>query len=299
MILVSGETRVLVQGITGREATFHTQRCIDYGTNVVGGVTPGKGGTMWGDALPVFDTVEQALRHIGADTSLIFVPAQFASDAIMEAADAGIRTIVCITEHIPTMDEVKWHQHIRGKGVRVIGPNCPGLIAPAARCKVGILPGNIAMPGNVGVVSRSGTLTYEVVNQLTMNGMGQTCCVGLGGDPLPGTTFVDILQLFQEDAETHAVVLIGEIGGTSEQEAAEFIRGHLTKPVVAFIAGASAPPGRRMGHAGAIITGRASRASEKKEALSEAGALVVDNLGELAAAVQNVASLRSSHERFG
>jgi succinyl-CoA synthetase alpha subunit len=288
MILVNRDTRVLVQGITGREATFHTQRCIDYGTNVVGGVTPGKGGTTWGDRLPVFDTVEQALRRTAADTSLIFVPAQHASDAIMEAADAGIPTVVCITEHIPTMDEVRWHQHIRGKGVRVIGPNCPGLIAPAARCKVGILPGNIATPGNVGVVSRSGTLTYEVVNQLTMNGMGQSTCVGLGGDPLPGTTFVDILQLFQEDADTDAVVLIGEIGGTSEQEAAEFIRCHVTKPVVAFIAGASAPPGRRMGHAGAIITGRASRASEKKQALAEAGAIVVDNLGDLASAARSV-----------
>lgn len=299
MILVNNDTRVLVQGITGREATFHTQRCIDYGTKVVGGVTPGKGGTTWGDGLPVFDTVEQALRRTGADTSLIFVPAQFASDAIMEAADSGIRTVVCITEHIPTMDEVKWHQHIRGKGVRVIGPNCPGLIAPAARCKVGILPGNIATPGNVGVVSRSGTLTYEVVNQLTLNGMGQSTCVGLGGDPLPGTTFVDILRLFQEDADTDAVVLIGEIGGTSEQEAAEYIRGHVTKPVVAFIAGASAPPGRRMGHAGAIITGRASRADEKKQALAKAGAVVVENLGDLAAAAQDVVPRRRSCREHG
>ncbi len=299
MILVNNDTRVLVQGITGREATFHTQRCIDYGTKVVGGVTPGKGGTTWGDGLPVFDTVEQALRRTGADTSLIFVPAQFASDAIMEAADSGIRTVVCITEHIPTMDEVKWHQHIRGKGVRVIGPNCPGLIAPAARCKVGILPASIATPGNVGVVSRSGTLTYEVVNQLTLNGMGQSTCVGLGGDPLPGTTFVDILRLFQEDADTDAVVLIGEIGGTSEQEAAEYIRGHVTKPVVAFIAGASAPPGRRMGHAGAIITGRASRADEKKQALAKAGAVVVENLGDLAAAAQGVVPRRRSCREHG
>jgi len=294
MILVNSDTRVLVQGITGREATFHTQRCIDYGTRVVGGVTPGKGGTTWGDGLPVFDTVEQALQRTEADTSLVFVPAPFASDAIMEAADSGIRTIVCITEHIPTMDEVKWHQHIRGTAVRVIGPNCPGLISPAARCKVGIMPGNIAMPGSVGVVSRSGTLTYEVVNQLTQNGMGQSTCVGIGGDPLPGTTFVEILRLFQEDADTDAIVLIGEIGGTSEQEAAEYIRGHVTKPVVAFIAGASAPPGRTMGHAGAIVTGRASRADEKKQALAGAGAVVVDNLGDLASAARSVVPRRDS-----
>jgi len=298
-ILLNKDTTFIVQGITGREATFHTQRCIDYGTKVVGGVTPGKGGMTWGQGLPVFDTVEQALRGTEADTSLIFVPAQFASDAIMEAADAGIRTIVCITEHIPTMDGVKWHQHIKGKGVRVIGPNCPGLIAPSARCKVGIMPGNIATPGNVGVVSRSGTLTYEVVNQLTLNGMGQSTCVGLGGDPLPGTTFVDTLELFQHDANTDAIVLIGEIGGTLEQEAAEYIRSHVTKPVVAFIAGASAPPGRRMGHAGAIITGRASRADEKKQALAAAGVVVVDNLGDLASAAQGVLPRRRSCPKYG
>ena len=288
MILVDGGSRVLVQGITGREATFHTLRCIEYGTKVVGGVTPGKGGTTWGEGLPVFDTVEMAMRKTDANTSLIFVPAQFASDAIMEAADAGIRTVVCITEHIPALDEVKWHQHIRGRDVRVIGPNCPGVISPAARCKVGILPGSIAMPGNVGVVSRSGTLTYEVVNQLTAIGLGQSTCVGLGGDPLPGTTFVDVLRLFQGDTDTQAIVLIGEIGGTSEQEAADYIRTEVTKPVIAFIAGASAPEGRRMGHAGAIITGRASRADEKQRALVAAGVTVIDNLGELAAAAQRV-----------
>lgn len=288
MILVNDGTRVLVQGITGREATFHTQRCIDYGTRVVGGVTPGKGGSTWSDRLPVFDSVEQARRATDANTSLIFVPARFASDAIMEAADAGIATIVCITEHIPVMDEVRWHQHIRGKGARVIGPNCPGIISPAGRCKVGILPGHITMAGNVGVVSRSGTLTYEVVNQLSRCGMGQSTCIGLGGDPLPGTTFVDVLRLFQDDAETTAIVLIGEIGGTYEQEAADFIKRCVTKPVVAFIAGASAPPGRRMGHAGAIISGDASRASSKKQALSEAGATVVENLGDLAPTAQQV-----------
>jgi len=297
MILVDGSSHVLVQGITGREATFHTQRCIDYGTKVVGGVTPGKGGTRWGEGLPVFDTVDQAVRQTDANTSLIFVPAQFASDAIMEAADAGIRTIVCITEHIPTLDEVKWHQHIKGKGVHVIGPNCPGLISPAARCKVGILPGSIATPGSVGVVSRSGTLTYEVVNQLTACGLGQSTCVGLGGDPLPGTTFVDVLRLFQGDADTDAVVLIGEIGGTAEQEAADYIRSDMKKPVIAFIAGASAPEGRRMGHAGAIITGRASRADEKQRALLAAGVTVIGNLGELAATAQRLVPARRAHPK--
>ncbi len=286
MILVDRHTKVVVQGITGREATFHTQRCIEYGTSVVAGVTPGKGGTMWGDAVPVYNSVEQAVTATAANTSLIFVPAAFASDAIMEAADAGIATVVCITEHIPALDEVKWHQHLRGRTTRVIGPNCPGVLSPLARCKVGIMPGSIASPGNVGVVSRSGTLTYEVVNQLTAHGMGQSTCVGLGGDPLPGTTFVDVLRLFQDDADTSAIVMIGEIGGTYEQEAAEYIRDHVTKPVVAFVAGASAPPGRRMGHAGAIITGRASRADEKQRALAAAGVSVVGNLGELAPGVQ-------------
>jgi len=295
MILVDNETKVIVQGITGREASFHTQRCIDYGTRVVGGVTPGKGGTTWGDGLPVYNSVEQAVVETTANTSLVFVPAQFASDAIMEAADAGIATVVCITEHIPALDEVRWHQHIRDSGTRVIGPNCPGLISPSLRCKVGILPGSIAAPGSIGVVSRSGTLTYEVVNQLTVNGMGQSTCVGLGGDSLPGTTFVDVLRLFQDDADTSVIVLIGEIGGTYEQEAAEFIHNHVTKPVVAFIAGVSAPPGRRMGHAGAIITGRASRADEKQLALAASGAIVVENLGELASLVREALSRVNRH----
>lgn len=283
MILADQNTRVLVQGITGREATFHTQRSIEYGTNVVGGVTPGKGGSVWGDGVPVFDMVEKAVRETGANASVIFVPAAFASDAIMEAADAGIELVVCITEFIPVLEEMRWHHHLRGKSVKVIGPNCPGLISPPGKCRLGILPGPITTPGNVGVVSRSGTLTYEVVRQLTEEGLGQSTCVGLGGDPLPGTTFVDVLTLFESDPDTHAVVLIGEIGGSYEQEAAAFISGHMTKPVTAFVAGRSAPPGRRMGHAGAIITGSASKASEKVKALAGAGVTVVDNLGELGA----------------
>jgi succinyl-CoA synthetase alpha subunit len=288
VILVDQDTRVLVQGITGREASFHTQRCIEYGTQVVGGVTPGKGGTVWGDGVPVFNTVEKAIRETQPNASLIFVPAAFASDAIMEAADAGIELVVCITEFIPALDEMRWHHHLRGRDVRVIGPNCPGLISPPGRCKLGIMPGYITRPGNVGVVSRSGTLTYEVVMQLTEQGLGQSTCVGLGGDPLPGSDFVDILELFQADPETHAVVLIGEIGGTYEQEAAAFISRHMTKPVSGFVAGVSAPPGRRMGHAGAIITGSASKASEKVRALSDAGVTMVVNLGELGAVTREL-----------
>lgn len=287
MILADQNTRLLVQGITGREATFHTQRCIEYGTNVVAGVTPGKGGVTWGDGVPVFDTVEKAVRQTKANASLIFVPAAFASDAIMEAADAGIELVACITEFIPALEEMRWHYHLRGRSVKVIGPNCPGLISPPGRCKLGILPGHITRPGNVGVVSRSGTLTYEVVRQLTEEGLGQSTCVGLGGDPLPGTTFVDVIALFESDPDTHAVVLIGEIGGSYEQEAAAFISAHMTKPVTAFVAGRSAPPGRRMGHAGAIITGSASKASEKVKALAGVGVTVVDNLGELGAVTRD------------
>lgn len=288
MILVDQDTRVLVQGMTGREASFHTQRCIEYGTQVVAGVTPGKGGTVWGEGVPVFNTVEKAMHETNANASLIFVPAAFASDAIMEAADAGIELVVCITEFIPALDEMRWHHHLQDKHVRVIGPNCPGLISPPGRCKLGIMPGYITRPGNVGVVSRSGTLTYEVVMQLTEQGLGESTCVGLGGDPLPGSDFVDILELFQADPETHAVVLIGEIGGTYEQEAAAFISHHMTKPVSGFVAGVSAPPGRRMGHAGAIITGSASKASEKVRALSDAGVTMVANLGELGAVTREL-----------
>jgi succinyl-CoA synthetase alpha subunit len=287
MILVDEKTRVLVQGITGREATFHTHRCIEYGTSVVAGVTPGKGGSTWEDKVPVFESVEQAKRETGANASLIFVPAQYASDAIIEAADAGIPLIVCITELIPTLDEVTWHRYIQGMDVIVVGPNCPGLISPPAHCKVGIMPGSIHLPGNVGVISRSGTLTYEVVGQLTSEGIGQSTCVGIGGDPLPGTDFVRALRLFEADADTSAVVLVGEIGGSMEQAAADYIRT-MSKPVVAFVAGASAPPGRRMGHAGAIISGQASTAMHKKTALKSAGAFVVDNPAEIGATTRRV-----------
>ena len=288
MILVNENTRVVVQGITGREATFHTRRCIEYGTKVVAGVTPGKGGIKWEGKIPVFNTVEKAVDETGADTSIILVPAAFASDTIMEAADSGIGIIVCITEFIPALQEVKWHQHLRGKKCRVIGPNCPGIISPPARCKIGIMPGDIFMPGKVGLMSRSGTLTYEFVYQLTEQGIGQSTCVGLGGDPLPGSSFADILELFQADPETSAVVLIGEIGGTHEQDAAEFIKGRMTKPVVAFVAGATAPPGKRMGHAGAIITGNAGKASEKIKTLRAAGVTVVENPAEIGLTVKKV-----------
>jgi len=292
MILIDENTRVLVQGITGREATFHTLRCIEYGTQVVAGVTPGKGGSTWEDRVPVFESVEQAQRETGANTSLIFVPARFASDAIIEAADAGVSLIVCITEFIPALDEVTCHRYIQGRDITVVGPNCPGLISPPARCKVGIMPGAIHLPGRVGVVSRSGTLTYEVVGQLTSAGIGQSTCVGIGGDPLPGTDFARALRLFEADPDTDAVVMVGEIGGSMEQEAVDVIR-EMTKPVVAFVAGAGAPPGRRMGHAGAIISGQASTASHKKAALQSAGAAVVDNPAEIGATVLRVLEERS------
>jgi len=287
MILLDEKTRVLVQGITGKEATFHTHRCIEYGTSVVAGVTPGKGGSTWENKLPVFESVEQAKSETGANTSLIFVPAQYASDAIIEAADAGIPLIVCITELIPTLDEVTWHRYMQGMDIIVVGPNCPGIISPPAHCKVGIMPGSIHLPGNVGVISRSGTLTYEVVGQLTSEGIGQSTCVGIGGDPLPGTDFVRALRLFEADADTSAIVMVGEIGGSMEQAAADYIRT-MSKPVVAFVAGASAPPGRRMGHAGAIISGEASTAIHKKTALKSAGAFVVDNPAEIGATTRRV-----------
>lgn len=283
-ILVDQNTRLLVQGITGGEGSFHTQRCIEYGTKVVAGVTPGKGGsTIFG--VPVFNTVETAVRETGANASIIFVPAPFAADAILEAADAGIPLIVCITEGIPVLDMVMVHRYLKGKSTRLIGPNCPGLISPG-KCKVGIMVGEIHMPGRVGVVSRSGTLTYEAVAQLTALGIGQSTCVGIGGDPLPGSTFVDILQLFQQDEGTEAVVLIGEIGGTAEQEAATFIKEQTTKPVVAFVAGATAPPGRRMGHAGAIISGSSGRAQEKIAALEAAGAIIAHNPADIGVTVK-------------
>jgi succinyl-CoA synthetase alpha subunit len=290
-ILVDKETRLLVQGITGGEGSFHTRRCVKYGTNVVAGVTPNKGGADL-DGIPVFNTVERAVAETGANTSIIFVPAPFAADAILEAADAGIKLIVCITEGIPTLDMVMVSSHLKQKGARLIGPNCPGVLS-AGKCKVGIMSGDIFLEGNVGVVSRSGTLTYEAVNQLTELGIGQSTCVGLGGDPIIGTVFVDALDLFEQDPQTEAVVLIGEIGGNQEQRAAEFIKNKMSKPVIAFVAGSSAPPGRRMGHAGAIITGSSGRAQEKIAALSQAGATIAMSPAEVGITTQKVLASRS------
>ncbi len=285
-ILIDEKTRLLVQGITGGEGSFHTQRCIEYGTKVVAGVTPGKGGSeILG--VPVFNTVEMAVKETRANASMIFVPAAFAADAILEAADAGIPLVVCITEGIPVLDMVMVHQYLKGKSTRLIGPNCPGLISPG-KCKAGLMAGDIHLQGNVGVVSRSGTLTYEAVAQLTNFGIGQSTCVGIGGDPLPGSTFVDILKLFQKDKDTKAVILIGEIGGTTEQEAAQFIKEKMTKPVVAFVAGATAPPGKRMGHAGAIISGSSSRAQDKIAALANAGATIASSPAEIGLTMKKV-----------
>jgi succinyl-CoA synthetase alpha subunit len=278
-ILVDKDTRLLVQGITGGEGSFHTQRCIEYGTKVVAGVTPGKGGSKH-LGVPVFNAIEKAMAETGANASLMFVPPAFAADGILEAIDAGMPLIVCITEGIPVLDMVKVHRYLKGKSSRLIGPNCPGVMSPG-KCKAGIMVGEIHLPGEVGVISRSGTLTYDVVSQLTSLGIGQSTCVGIGGDSLPGSTFVDILQLFQADDDTEAVVLIGEIGGTMEQEAAEFISHNTAKPVVAFVAGSTAPPGKRMGHAGAIITGNAGKASEKIKALSQAGAIIAPTPAEV------------------
>ena len=280
-ILVNENTRLLVQGITGREGSFHALRCMEYGTNLVAGVTPGRGGTMWEDKVPVFNTIGQAVDETGANVALIFVPAAFAADAILESADAGIPLIACITEGIPVMDMVRVSRFLEDKPSRLIGPNCPGLISPGSKCKIGIMPGNIHTPGRVGVVSRSGTLTYEAVNQLTALGIGQSTCVGIGGDPIVGTSFVDVLELFQNDPDTDAIVMIGEIGGSKEQEAAEFIKDHVTKPVVSLIVGVTAPPGKRMGHAGAIITGSAARAEEKVKALRDAGAQIAPSPAEI------------------
>lgn len=285
-ILVDKETRLLVQGITGGEGSFHARGCIKYGTKVVAGVTPGKGGTDL-DGVPVFNTVYQAVMEAGANTSIIFVPAPFAADAILEAAEAGISLIVCITEGIPTLDMVMVSRHLKQNKICLIGPNCPGLISPG-KCKVGIMSGDIFLEGNVGVVSRSGTLTYEAVSQLTELGIGQSTCVGLGGDPIIGTDFVEVLRLLEEDPETKAVVLIGEIGGDQEQRAAEFIKENMTKPVIAFVAGSSAPPGRRMGHAGAIIMGSVGRAQEKIAALGKAGATIAASPAEIGSTTRKV-----------
>ncbi len=285
-ILVNSETRVVVQGITGREGTFHTRQCVEYGTNVVAGVTPGKGGQNM-DQVPVFDTVGQAVQNEGANASMIFVPPPFAGDAILEAAHAGIEVVVCITEGLPTIDMVKVKDTLAGMDTKLVGPNCPGVITPG-ECKMGIMPGFIHKEGSVGVISRSGTLTYEAVGQLTEMGIGQSTCIGIGGDPVIGSTFLDLLKLFGEDDDTEAVVLIGEIGGSAEEEAAEYIKKHYKKPVVSFIAGQTAPPGKRMGHAGAIIAGGKGTAAEKVAALEEAGVTVSSSPAEIGSAVAQV-----------
>ncbi len=278
-ILVHSGTRVLVQGITGREGAYHTRQCAAYGTRIVAGVTPGKEGKTL-DGIPIYNTVERALQRHEIDASMIMVPAPFAADAVLEAADAGIPLIVCITEGIPVLDMVDVMRFLKGKTCRLIGPNCPGVITPGA-CKIGIMPDDIHSPGRVGVLSRSGTLTYEAVHQITGAGLGQSTCIGIGGDPIVGSTFVDLLELFNEDPDTDGVVLIGEIGGRAEEEAAEYIRRFFPKPVVAYIAGVAAPPGKRMGHAGAIVAGGRGTAREKIEALGYAGVFVAEHPAEI------------------
>jgi succinyl-CoA synthetase alpha subunit len=282
-VLVGSDTRLLVQGM-GRHGTFHAIGCRDYGTSVVGGAHPGKGGTSV-EGFPLFNTVEEAVRKTGANVSVVFVPPPGAADAVMEAADAGIALVVCITEGIPTLDMVKVAAFLADKPTRLIGPNCPGIISPGEKCKVGILPGHIHVGGPVGVVSRSGTLTYEAVDQLTRLGIGQTTCIGIGGDPIIGTNHTDALELFNEDPATEAIVMIGEIGGTAEEEASEYVKRHVKKPVVGFIAGQTAPPGRRMGHAGAIIAGGKGTAAEKMKAMEAAGIRVVKSPADIGAAV--------------
>lgn len=304
-ILANRTTRVVVQGITGGEGTFHTQQMIAYGTKVVAGVTPGKGGQLYGGndqypfahPVPVFNTVADAVKQEGADAAIIFVPASFAADAVMESASAGIPLIVTITEGIPARDMVKVYEFLKRTGSRMIGPNCPGIITPG-ECKLGIMPGFIHSPGSVGVISRSGTLTYEAVWQLTERGIGQSTCIGIGGDPVIGTTFLDALKLFNDDQATSAVVMIGEIGGTAEEEAAEYIKQHFKKPVIGFIAGRTAPPGRRMGHAGAIISGGKGTAVEKMQAMREAGIHVVESPAEIGETVKRVLAALPEQKRI-
>jgi len=285
-ILIDERTRLLVQGMTGTEGTFHTQRAIEYGSKVVAGVTPGKGGMLALD-VPIFNTVEGAVKETGANTSMIFIPAACAADAIIEAIDAELPLVICITEGIPVKDMLIVHEHLKDRPTRLIGPNCAGVISPG-KCRAGLMAGEIHLPGKVGVVSRSGTLTYEVVTQLSNLGIGQSTCVGIGGDLLPGSTFVDILRLFQKDKGTEAVVLIGEIGGTMEQDAAKFIKEKMTKPVIAFVAGSTAPQGKRMGHAGAIVSGSSGRAQGKIAALAGSGAVIAKNIAEIGLTVKNV-----------
>jgi succinyl-CoA synthetase alpha subunit len=303
-ILVGKRTRLVVQGITGGEGTFHTRQMMEYGTNVVAGVTPGKGGTVYQGndrdplprGVPVYNTVAEAVAEQKANASVIFVPAAFAADAILEAADVGVGVIVCITEGIPTRDMLRAYDFVSRKGVRLIGPNCPGIITPG-ECKVGIMPGFIHRKGHVGVVSRSGTLTYEAVWQLSERGIGQSTCIGIGGDPVIGTQFIDAIRLFGEDKDTHGIIMIGEIGGTAEEEAAEYIATHVTKPVVGFIAGRTAPPGRRMGHAGAIIAGGKGTALEKMEAMRAAGIHVVENPALLGETMANILKRKAKPRR--
>jgi succinyl-CoA synthetase alpha subunit len=285
-VLIDKSTRLVVQGLTGREGTFHAKQAAAYGTTVVGGVTPGKGGTIH-EGWPIFNTVHDAVKETGANTSVIFVPPPFAADAVMEAADAGLALAVCITEGVPTLDMMRAFTFLQARSMRLVGPNCPGLISPG-KAKAGIIPGNICKEGRIGIVSKSGTLTYEAVHQLTKLGLGQTTCIGIGGDPLIGTSHIDALKLFADDPDTDAVILIGEIGGTAEEEAAAWIQKHFKKPVVGFIAGQTAPPGRRMGHAGAIIAGGTGTAAEKMAALTKAGVMVVRSPADMGKAIKEV-----------